>query len=179
MKKLPLYMVILTVLIGIALSGCASEPPAEQMPATNTTAKVFFIMPNSGVTITGGGLAFGTRFRLWDSDKYLSSIGRREYVMFNMNAGRHYIMANGGNWYTVEANLTAGESYYFEIITLPGFGSPNVRIKYLPKGDPDIDKFFKDCKEIAPRDNIAPSMIQKAAEKLKSALANEKIDVVP
>jgi len=179
MRKTSLLLIAAALLGGMVFLSCGGIPPAEALGADNTTAKVYFIMPNSGVTVTGGGLTFGTQFVLWDSDTFISNIGSKDCLAFNFKAGTHYFMASGSNWYIVQANLVAGRSYYFEVITLPGYSRPSVRLKYLEPRDPDVEKFLKETKVIAPMGKVSNGMIKTAQEKLAEAKSgSQNIDIV-
>ena len=186
MKKYSILMLIAAaLLLGTLLPGCASIPPAEPIEASFITAKVFFIMPNTGVTVTAGNffrgpaINVGTQFALWNGDTYLTSIGGREYVALNFPAGTHYFMASGNNWYVVQAELQAGHDYYLEVITLPGFSSPMVRLKYLEPDDPEVAEFLRKSKEITPKGKTSESMIQEARKQLNAAMEEQNIDRIP
>ena|GEM_PF-2846452 len=180
MKKLCWFTIIAVLFfLGMSLSGCATVQPAPPVEQDNTTAKVYFIMTGNGAMITGGGIALNTQFWLWDSDTFISNIGGKEYLMVNMKAGTHYIMASGGNWWIVEADLAAGKSYFFEVITMPGFSRPSARLRLIEPGDPELDQYFKDTKEISLKGKATESMVKQAAEKLKNAQGgSQNIDKV-
>jgi len=170
---------VVLFVLGTLFIGCASIPPAPTLGPDSTTAKVYFVMPGSGVTFTGGGLTFGTQFYLWDGDKFISTIGRKESLMFHMKEGTHHLMASGGNWWIIEADLAAGKSYYFEVITLPGFSSPSARLRFIESDDPELDQYMKDSKEILPKGKVSESMVQEAARQLNAALdGSQNIDRV-
>ena len=181
MKKLYWFTIIAVLFfLGMSLSGCATVQPAPPVEQDNTTAKVYFIMPGSGVTVVGmGSIAVNTQFSLWDSDTFISNIGRKEYLMVNMKAGTHYLMASGGNWWIIEADLAAGKSYYFEVITMPGFSRPSARLRFIEPGDPELEQYLKDTNEISPKGKASDSMVKNAAEKLKNAQGgSQNIDKV-
>ncbi|MCL1815599.1 MAG: hypothetical protein FWG27_07280 [Treponema sp.] len=160
----------LVFLGGMVMFGCGSIPPTDPLSADRTTAKVVFIMPNSGVTIAGlGAIAVGTQFYLWDSNSFISSIGAKQYLECNFKAGTHYFMASGSNWYIVQADLAAGKTYYFEVITLPGFSSPAVRLRFIEPGDPELAGYLNDSKQISPKGKTSEGMIKEAGEKLEAA----------
>ena len=178
-KSCRLIIIAGVIILGMGLLGCAGIPPAPTLGPDSNTAKVYFVMPGGGVTITGGGLSLNAQFTLWDSDTFISNIGRKENLMFYMTAGTHYLMASGGNWWIIEADLAAGKSYYFEVITLPGFSRPSVRLRFIEPGDPELDKYMNDTKEISPKGSVAESMIQEAAKKLNDARGgSQNIDKV-
>jgi len=179
MRKMNFLLIAVVLLGGMVFLSCAGIPPAEPLEASASTAKVYFIMPNSGVTITGGGLTFGTQFVLWDSDVFLSNIKSKDCLVLNFRAGTHYFLAQGGNWYIVEANLAAGKSYYFEVITLPGFSSPSVRLKNLAPNDPELEKFLKETKATPPKGKVSSGMEKEALRQLNAAKGgSQNIDVV-
>jgi len=179
MRKMSFLLIAVMLLGGMVLLSCASIPPAEPLGADNTTAKVYFIMPNSGVTLTGGGLTFGTQFVLWDSDTFISNIGSKDCLVFNLKAGTHYLMASGSNWYIVQAQLVAGRSYYFEVITLPGYSRPSVRLKYLEPRSSEVEKYLKETKVISPMGKVSNGMVQEAQRQLAAAKSgSQNIDVV-
>jgi len=171
MRKITSFLIVAGMLaLGMALLGCGSVPPAETLGPDATTATVYFIMPGSGVTMTGwGSLTVGTQFSLWDSDMFLSNIGSKEYLMFYMKAGTHYFMASGENWYVVEADLAPGKTYYFEVATLPGFSRPNALLKFIEPGDPELDKFLQSSKMISPKGKTSDSIIRTAGERSEEA----------
>lgn len=180
MKKVHFLAVAVIFCLGMVLLSCASIPPAETREADNTTAKVYFIMPNKGITFSGGGLSFGNKFNIWDSDTFISTIGKREFLMLNFKAGTHFFMASGGNWYIVQAELAAGKSYFFEVITLPGFRTASVALKSIDPNDPELDKYLDVSKEVSPTGKVSESMVKEAAKELSEARGgSQNIDVVP
>ena len=182
MRKMCFFMVAVVFCLGIMVSGCASAGvmPAETRAADDTTATVYFMMPGSGVTMSGfGSLTVGTQFSLWKDDTFLSNIGGKEYVVFHFEEGTHFFTASGENYYTVQAELAAGKSYYIELITLPGFNRPNVGVKSLNPEDPEIENYLKNSKEIKPKGKVTDSMVKKVGETLSNAKAgSQNIDII-
>lgn len=180
MRKITGFVIVAGMLsLGIALLGCSSVPPAETLEPDDTTATVYFVMPGSGVTFTGGGLTVGTQFSLWDSDMFLSNIGGRECLMLHVRAGTHYFMAGSNNWWIVEADLAPGKAYYFEVITMPGFSSPTVRLRFIEPDDPELEGYIKSTKKISPKGKVSESMVKTAGEKIDAAKGgSEDIDKV-
>ena len=180
MTKKSLLLVPAVFILSMVLSGCAGIPPAEVLEPSESTAAVYFIMGSSGVTLTGGGLTFGSQFSLWNSDTFLSNIGGKEYLVLNFKAGTHYFIASGDNWYISQAELAPGKTYYYEITMLPGFNRPNAMLHILDPDDPEIDELLKKCKEISPKGSTSDSYIQLAGRKLNEAInGSETIDFVP
>jgi len=179
MRKTSLLLIVAALLGGMVFLSCGGIPPAETLGADRTTAKVYFFMPNAGVTITSGGLSFGSQFVLWDSDTFISNIKSKDCLVFNFKAGTHYFMAQGGNWYIVEAQLAAGKTYYFEVITLPGFRAPSVQLKNLAPNDPDVEKFLKETNVISPKGKVSSGYVKEAQRQLAAARGgSQTIDVV-
>jgi len=181
MRKTSIFLIFAGIFsMVMVLTSCASIPPAERMAPDADTARVYFIM-TSGVTVTGfGAVTVGTQFTLWNGDTFLSNIGGSQYLVFNFKAGPNTIMAQGNNFFVIDANLTAGNTYYFRVITLPGFSRPHVRIVQLGADDPDLDRYLKnDCKEIVPKGKVSDSMVAQAAKKLTEIRNDpEKINLV-
>ena len=172
MKRMNYLFVAVVVYLGVILLSCGTIPPAEIQGESNNTAKVYFIMPGSGTTISGfGSLTLGTKFTLWDSDTFISYIGGKDFLILNFEAGPHFFMASGGNWSIVKAELAAGKSYFFKLTTLPGFSKPNVVLESLDPNNPEIQNYLESSKEITPNGKVSSSLIKKATEEL-SAVQN-------
>ena len=185
MKKTTFFCVIAAaLLLGTGFLGCSSIPPAELIPADNTTATVYFIMANPGVTVTLTGIQMGTQFSLWDGDTYLSNIKGNTYIKLNFRAGTHYFMSTSHNtlsiWDIVRADLEAGESYYLSVVTLPGPSGANVRFNYIDPRDPLLPGYLNDCTETAPFGSTTKDYTDEAGRKLASALRNpQNINRIP
>ena len=180
MKRMRFFSVAVFVYLGVVLLSCASVQPAPPREADNTTAKVYFFMPNSGVTVTAsGGLNLGTQFSVWDSETFLTYIGGWQYVALNFEAGTHFFMAVGESWHIMQAELTAGKTYFYKLNTIPGFRNPNVALEPLDPNDPEIENYLEKCKEIQPKGKIAAGMVNQATQKLNDAKSKGQIEVVP
>jgi len=184
MQRMTSVVIITGMLfLGMVFFGCASVPPAETPEPDDTTATVYFIFPGSGVTMTGGAVTLGTQFSLWDSDTFLSNIYSREYIMFNMKAGKHFIMALSNNaglvddsamdsssdLWIFEADLAPGKTYYFQIIAQPGYSSPIPQLKFIEPGNPELDRYMQSGKKISPKGKVTDSMVKKAGKKIDAA----------
>jgi len=160
------------------LAGCGSIPAAEVLEPYNDTAKVYFIMP-TGETFAGRGLSPDNQFQLWNEGTFLSNIGRKEILTLNLIEGTYLIMAEGGVYYIVQATLTAGETYYFKVVALPGFNRPFVKLELMDANDPELEKYMRDFKKIVPKGKVSASLVRNACKKVADALNDpNEIDLI-
>jgi len=185
MQRITSVMIIFGMFaLGMVFLGCGSVPPAETLKPDDTTATVHFAFPGSGVTMSGGAVTLGTSpFSLWDSDMFLSNIYGGEYLMLNMKAGTHIIIALGNNHgiiddtvmdsssdqWLFEVDLTPGKTYYFKITAQPGGYSALPQLKFIEPGDPvlaEYDGYMQACEKISPKGKVTGSMVKKAKKKI-------------
>ena len=182
MKKRSVFIGTALLYLVMVFIGCATVMPAERLEAGANTAKVYFIMPESTVTVTGfGAVTLGTKFFLWDNDKFISNIGSRDYFVSNFEAGIHYFMATAGdNWYIVKADLAAGKSYYIRVLSRPGFRTATAVLELIEPNNPELPGFLEKSREITPQGKAPKSMAEKAVKELElSSSGQQNVDFIP
>ena len=167
-KTLVVYFVVFSLVFlgcGAPVTRRLESPPA--FTASPSHARVVFILP--GRAGAGGQNAV----TLWDSQNLIGRFGPNNVLVTDMAPGRHRLVALCTNSDVVEANFTAGKTYYIYLwTTYTGF-TTTVHINPLPPGSKhwnDKDRWISRSRYIELIPQNTQQYTQRYGEEVRKAL---------
>ncbi len=162
------FSIVLLVVCFGALTGCASVKMHETSTMgapSNNKAIVNFVRP---AVFFGDGLAID----IWDSEKYIGSLGSGRLIQYETEPGKHLFIGNAENWSYASGDLVAGKQYYIKANIFPGFLTGRTVLGVAKSNDERVTEWIRKLKPVVATDKDRKNIEMKKKEKIRKAVTD-------